>query len=353
MKKTISLLTAMIMAVMIAFATPAHANNVNLESQRTALASTAQSVMSAVAPTLSSPIRTIRSLATGETTQTYKYHTQSPDEVGDVYYDTDWVGQATKKPAIIVVHGGWWHNATRANSAAMAQKWMSAGFVVFNIDYRVAADHTAYAGSGVTGTVLGSRWPAQRIDVALAYDWLKANAVLFGVDPARVGLYGFSAGGHIVHSASGYYGTSRFQASASVGAVLQPDRTAEIVFNGTYNGDSSSPTLAKSFGYMTSALGCSYEPTWTDCGNKWKSFRPDQYFGADKPAIYAIKGTVDPVEPISALNSWEYWLDYHTQDHVTLSVAGAAHDETVISGSTTADITRWNNLVTWMKAKTA
>ena len=297
----------------------------------------------------SSRAKVVRALTNGQTIATYRYHTQSADEVGDVYYDTDWLGGA-KRRAIITIHGGWWHNATRANSAKSAQKWLDAGYVVFNIDYRVAADHTAFDGSGYTGTILGSRWPAQRVDVALAYDWLKANAAQFNVDPNRVALYGFSAGGHIANTAAGYYGTSRFKASASISGIQQPHRTADIVM-GTSTSAPSSPTLVKSFGYMTSALGCSYEPTWYDCGNKWDSFKPETYFGADKPALYAAKGDADPVEPIVSLTATEYWLDQAGQDHLTVSVPGRGHDEAIVTGTGSDDVARWNQLVAWMNAR--
>ena len=258
--KILAILIAIGMAVMVAFAAPT----------------------TAVTSAGASPIRTVKSLVNGQTVQTYRYHAQHPDQIGDVYYDTDWL-QGSPRPAVVAIHGGWWHNGQRTNSAVTSQRFLDAGFVVFNIEYRVAADHPAYVGSGATGTVLGSRWPAQRIDAALAYDFLKANAAQFNIDPNRVAVYGSSAGGHIAHVASGFYGTSRYRASVSVGAVMQPTRVAEIVMNGTYGGVSSTSTYAKSFGYMTSTLGCSYEPTWYDCGNKWRSFKPDAYFGADKP----------------------------------------------------------------------
>jgi len=319
----------------------------------TMLVSVAQAPAGA-AGTIGSPtaIRTVKALANGQTVATYRYHTASADNVADVYYDADWVSSGTPRAAIITVHGGWWHNANRGNSSTSAQKWLDAGFVVMNIDYRVAADHPAYAGSGYEGmTILGARWPAQRIDVALAYDWLKANAAQFNVDPNRVGLYGFSAGGHIVNTAAGYYGTTRFKASASISGIQQPHRTADIVMG--YNTlDPSNPTLVKSFGYMTSALGCSYEPTWQDCGSKWTGFKPETYFGADKPALYAIKGTADPVEPITSLTATEYWLDKAGQDHLTVSVSGRGHDEAMVTGTAPDDVARWNQLVSWMRSKT-
>ncbi|WP_323100328.1 alpha/beta hydrolase [Intrasporangium sp. YIM S08009] len=300
----------------------------------------------------STPIRTVKSLANGQTVKTFRYHTQSPDEIGDVYYNRTWVGTSTKRAAVIVVHGGWWHNADRAAGTRAAQKWLDSGFVVFNIDYRVAADHAAFAGSGREGTAVpGARWPAQRTDVALAYDWFKANAAQFNVDPRRVALYGFSAGGHLVNSASGYYGTARFRASASVSGIQQPKRTAEIVMNPA--GGASSPMLVKSFGYMTSAIGCSYEPTWSTCGAKWRDFQPESYFGATKPAIYAAKGTVDPVEPIAALQATDTLLTRAGQRHLVVSVTGRGHDENIVLGTGADDVTRWKQLLAWMRSVTA
>jgi acetyl esterase/lipase len=300
----------------------------------------------------SAPIRTVKSLTNGQTVKTFRYHTQSPDEIGDVYYNRTWVGTSTKRPAIIVLHGGWWHNANRDSGARASQKWLDSGFVVFNIDYRVSADHAAFAGSGREGTTIpGSRWPAQRTDVALAYDWLKANATQFNLDPTRVALYGFSSGGHLANSSAGYFGTSRFRASASVSGIQQPVRTAELVMNPAAGAASS--TLVKSFGYMTSVLGCSYEPTWLGCGAKWKDFSPETYFGASKPALYAIKGAVDPVEPIEALAATNDLLTAAGQRHLVVAVPDRAHDENMLLGPAKDDVARWAQLLAWMRSMTA
>lgn len=310
---------------------------------------TFSSATAGAAPVTANVIKTIRSTAAGDTVQTFRYHSSHVDQVGDVYYDTDWVG--TKRRAIIIAHGGYWHNADRSASNAMAQKFYAAGFVVFNIDYRLAADHAPLAGSGATGTVAGSRWPAQRIDVALAYDFLKANAAQFGVDPVRVGLYGFSAGGHIVSVAAGYYGTARFQAVASVSAIVQPHRIMDIVKNGQWGNDVATPNLFEGVTYISSVLGMGWKPEWTAAGNLIDSFKPETYFGADKPAFYAIKGDADPVEPISSQNALEYWLTQAGQDHKTITVPDRGHDEYMVRGSDAADVARWNALVAWFNAK--
>lgn len=313
----------------------------------------AASTSTASVPSLADPVRTVKTLSNGQTVQTFKYGTES-DQIGDVYFDSDWVQSSTKRAAIVVIHGGWWHNATRQNANNAAQHWLDAGFVVFNIDYRVAADHTGYAGSGDEGTtILGQRWPAQRQDVARANDWLRANAAQFNVDPGRIGAYGFSAGGHLAHKAANVYGTAKFQASASVSAVLQPTRAAEMAMNGSYGGDTVNSTIVKSFGYMTSLIGCSYEPTWYDCGNKWKSIKLETDFGSTKPPMYIIKGDSDAVEPYTALGSIGYWAGVAGQSSTEVGVAGGGHDEGMIFGSDPSEISRWSALVTWMRAKTA
>ena len=43
----------------------------------------------------------------------------------------------------------------------------------------------------------GTRWPAQLDDVQHAVRWVRANAARYGVDPERVGAYGWSAGGQL------------------------------------------------------------------------------------------------------------------------------------------------------------
>jgi acetyl esterase/lipase len=302
----------------------------------------------AATPTATSPKRIIKALSDGTTVATYQYGTSSPeDQVGDVYYDADWAPGT--HPAIVVVHGGWWHNSYRTESTItqVAQKFFAAGFVVYNIDYRLAADQYRPDGSGTVNP--GDRWPAQRIDTELAIQWLKTNAAQFGSSSTRVAAFGHSAGGHLVTLGAGFYNS--VTVAASVGAVLQPHRTADIVL-GYNTGDPSTPTMVKSFGYMTSTIGCSYEPTWSMCGGKWTSFKPETYYGANKPAIYAIKGENDGVEPVSALTATDYWLTKAGQEHKTVVAADRGHDLSSILSTNTADVQRWNDMVAYIKART-
>jgi len=63
----------------------------------------------------------------------------------------------------------------------------------------LAALFTAYGmvGAVLTYRVAPWRFPAPQADACRGIRLLRANAAQFGIDPARVGIMGFSAGGHL------------------------------------------------------------------------------------------------------------------------------------------------------------
>jgi acetyl esterase/lipase len=87
-------------------------------------------------------------------------------------------------PAIVYLHGGGWRTGDK--SAGM-MPWLSplmaaGGFVAANVGYRFTDR---------------SPFPAQIHDVKAAIRWLRANAEDLGIDPARIGVWGDSSGGHL------------------------------------------------------------------------------------------------------------------------------------------------------------
>lgn len=86
-------------------------------------------------------------------------------------------------PGVIVVHGGGWNSRDFQDMSSVAKSLVSHGFVVFNINYRLAPEHKHPA-------------PIEDLDHALKY--FKQHAAKFKLDPKRIGLWGYSSGGHIV-----------------------------------------------------------------------------------------------------------------------------------------------------------
>jgi len=102
-------------------------------------------------------------------------------------------------PVIVWVHGGAWLGGTRAVPANV-QQVCARGYAVAGIDYRLSS--TAI-------------WPAQIHDCKGAIRWLRANAAAHNLDPDRIGVWGSSAGGHLV----AFLGTSGGVGPVSIGSV--------------------------------------------------------------------------------------------------------------------------------------
>jgi acetyl esterase/lipase len=109
---------------------------------------------------------------------------------------------------VVYVHGGGWTGGSRTEYppdlfAALLRR----GYTVASIDYRLAPRH---------------RFPAQAVHVANAIACLKGRAGAYGIDPARVGLAGASAGGHLaaLHGTTGGQGFVTIGGDASVSAVV-------------------------------------------------------------------------------------------------------------------------------------
>lgn len=93
------------------------------------------------------------------------------------------------RPAVIVLPGGGYRTLVSDKEGAAEAHWLNAhGVMAFVLEYR-----------------LGPRYhfPAPMLDGARAVRYVRSHAVELGVDPKRIGLWGFSAGGHL----AGYLAT--------------------------------------------------------------------------------------------------------------------------------------------------
>src|SRR5690606_7801756 len=88
-------------------------------------------------------------------------------------------------PTVLYVHGGAFRSLSRRTHWLMGLAFARAGFVVANVDYRLAPAHP---------------FPAAVQDVCAAYTWWAAHAADHGGDPGRLVLAGESAGANLVTS---------------------------------------------------------------------------------------------------------------------------------------------------------
>jgi len=120
----------------------------------------------------------------------------------DVYKPT---GSAKpKRTAIIHFHGGGFARGDKSVLAAQLQPISALGYVNIAAQYRL---------SGV------ARWPAQIEDAKTAIRWTRANAARLGIDPARIVLAGYSAGGYLALFASGTQNDARYEGTGGNAGV--------------------------------------------------------------------------------------------------------------------------------------
>ena len=88
-------------------------------------------------------------------------------------------------PAIVEIHGGWWHGggpATQFDHVGGWQIFGRRGLAIFSIEYRLGKE---------------GGFPENIRDCRNAIRFIRQNAARFNIDPARIDVTGGSAGGHL------------------------------------------------------------------------------------------------------------------------------------------------------------
>lgn len=99
--------------------------------------------------------------------------------LADIYRPTG----AGPFPSVLLIHGGAWKRGSRDQVESLAERIAARGYLVFNTTYRLVPEFV---------------FPAQLQDVQQALRWMRSPAgAATGIDPARIGTFGYSAGGHL------------------------------------------------------------------------------------------------------------------------------------------------------------
>jgi len=87
-----------------------------------------------------------------------------------------------KLPVVVLIYGGAWMMRFPQSQTSKAEWLAQQGYAAAVIDYRLSSE---------------AKFPAQVYDCKAAVRWLRANAEKYDLDPALIGAWGDSSGGHL------------------------------------------------------------------------------------------------------------------------------------------------------------
>ncbi len=99
-------------------------------------------------------------------------------------------------PAVVCIHGGGFRAGKRESYDKLCVTLAQQGYVAITVTYRLAPAFP---------------FPAAVHDCKAAVRWLRANAAKYHVDPARIGVTGGSAGGHLAQFLGVTAGVKEFE----------------------------------------------------------------------------------------------------------------------------------------------
>ncbi len=225
-------------------------------------------------------------------------------------------------PLIIWVHGGGWQNGSKDGCPPLRAGYVAQGYAVASINYRLSG-HAVF--------------PAQIEDCKAAIRWLRAHAKDYSLDPQRFGVWGSSAGGHLV----ALIGTSGGVKEFDVGANLDQSSRVQAVCD--YYGPTDFTVFVTTPGYESHATDASPEAKLIGGAvmqNKDKAARvnPITYVSKGDPPFLVVHGGKDPTVPINqsqllfdALKHSEVSVHFHT-------IHGAGHGGPGFAGKNIDDM---------------
>jgi acetyl esterase/lipase len=127
----------------------------------------------------------------------------------DIYYPNNMEGPF---PVIIHIHGGGFISESKETNKLYGYHLARNGFIVFNINYRLALD--------------GTKVPGQIQDVIGALDWIGTHMELYPANPEKIYIMGASAGAYLATMATLVSQSQRLQ---HIFNVDEPDITIDAL----------------------------------------------------------------------------------------------------------------------------
>jgi len=208
--------------------------------------------------------------------------TEEPRQTLDVYVPKTPPGKPL--PLLVFIHGGGWENGNKDNFGPMIAPLIGDGaFIGASINYRLTD-------KGI--------FPAQIHDCKAAIRWLRAHAKDYGIDKDKIGVFGISAGGHLV-SLLGTSGDVK-EMEGTVGGNLDQSSRVSCVID--FCGPSNFPTFPGKGSVIDSekpgtAVTKLFGGPMSQHMDLARAASPVTYATKDDPPFLIIHGTKDNLVP--------------------------------------------------------
>lgn len=204
-------------------------------------------------------------------------------------------------PVLVYYHGGGWTSNSRPKSWTGFKFYLSLGFSIVNVDYRLASDAKA---------------PAAVQDCRAALSWVGSHAGEFGFDTKRIVVYGTSAGGHLAMMTGFVPAGAGFDLPQS---ESMPRTAAIIDFYGIADvNDLLSGTNKR--GWANTWIG-----TGKDREALAKIMSPLGYITGTSPPIIIIHGDSDPTVPYEHALKISKLCEVNGVKHKLITVKNGKH----------------------------
>jgi acetyl esterase/lipase len=209
-------------------------------------------------------------------------------------------GNAAKRIAVIIIHGGGWRTGNRTMHYPLAQHLASRGYACFTPEYRLSTE---------------ALYPAAVYDIKAAIRWVRQHAEEFNIDTAKIAVAGHSAGGELAAFMGATNGKPEFEGSlcsikslSNVNAVIDIDGILAFIHPESGEGDDSKRTSAATywFGYSK-----------TENPGLWKQASPLTHAGSHTPPVLFLNSSAARMHAgredfISVLNQYHIYSEVKT-----------------------------------------
>ena len=229
----------------------------------------------------------------------------------DIYHPNQ-VGTAPA-PAVLYVHGGGWEHGDSSLggvNALIAHALVQRGILVAAVNYRLAPQYL---------------WPAQIDDVKCAVRYLRANAQHYGIDPAQIGAWGGSAGGHLVSM----LGTAGPSAGFDTGQYLEQSSGLQAVVDMFGPADLTAGGWGS---YATSVVQQVFGVTPGQDNGVLAHASPVTYIQPNDPPFLVFHGARDTLVPLSQSQELASRLQAAGVSATLVTVQNAGHGFTPTGG---------------------